>query len=95
MATHITQIDDVQNQRTVLRIDGEMHRDDAEVLEKIAGQIRSDSNTTIVIDLAELDLMDSDAAPILRRLRDRDGFHLEGIEAFVQTAVNESERVKN
>jgi anti-anti-sigma regulatory factor len=94
MATHITQIDDIANNRTVLRIDGEMRLDDALLLEKITAEIARNSDAELVIDLAELDLLDSDAAPVLKRLQDRNACRIEGVELFVQAAVNESERVR-
>ena len=94
MATHITQIDDQPNSRTTLRVDGEMRSEDAELLEKIASQILSESATIVVIDLAELDLMDSDAAMVLKRMQQQEGILLDGIEMFVQSAVNETERIR-
>jgi anti-anti-sigma regulatory factor len=45
----------------------------------------------VIIDLAELDFMDSEAASVLKAMKSR-GFVLEGIEIFLQTVVNESER---
>jgi anti-anti-sigma factor len=91
MPTHITQIDDVQNKRTILRVEGEMTLEDARLLEKIAAQLWESSESPVVIDLAELDFMDSDAAPVLKAMKSR-GFVLEGIEIFLQAVVNESER---
>ncbi len=95
MATHITQIDDPSNNRSILRVDGEMMREDAELLEKIASQIGAESETIVVIDLAELDLMDSDAAVVLKRMQEQERIFLEGIEMFVQAAVNETERIRH
>jgi anti-anti-sigma factor len=94
MPTHITQIDDTENHRTVLRVDGEMTLEDARLLEKIATQLCDSSESQVIIDLAELDFMDSDAAPTLKSMKAR-GFVLEGIEIFLQTVVNESERKRD
>ena len=91
MATHITQIDD-GGERTILRIEGEMMFDDAILLEKIALGISTELGTEITLDLAELDFLDSEAAPVLRRLRDKYRFRIEGMETFLQTAVNSVER---
>ncbi len=92
MATHITQIDDNEHQRTVLRVEGEMRLDDALLLERIAADIQTDQDTCVTIDLADLDLLDSEAAPILRRLDNRIGIRIEGVETFLQTAVNAAEK---
>jgi anti-anti-sigma factor len=91
MPTQITQIDDIENQRTVLRIEGEMTIEDARVLEKIAAQLKDSSEFPVVIDLAELDFMDSEAASVLKSMQSG-GYRLDGVEIFLQTVVNESER---
>ena len=91
MPTQITQIDDNENRRTVLRIEGEMTIEDARLLEKIAAQLRDSSEFPVVIDLAELDFMDSEAASVLKSMQ-LDGYRLDGVEIFLQTVVNESER---
>ena len=92
MATHITQIDDNEHQRTVLRVEGEMRLDDALLLERIASDLQIDRDTSVTIDLADLDLLDSDAAAVLRRLDSRVGMRIEGVETFLQTAVNVAEK---
>ena len=90
MATQINQID--EGGKTILRVDGELHYDDAILLERIANGIHSDTGNHITIDLADLDLLDSDAAPILKRMADFEGFAIEGVEIFLQSVVNEAER---
>ncbi|HTH37731.1 MAG TPA: hypothetical protein VL572_07185 [Pyrinomonadaceae bacterium] len=92
MPTHITQIDDNEHQRTVLRVEGEMMLDDALLLERIASDIQTDLDTCVTIDLAELDLLDSEAAAVLRRMDQRVGFRIEGMETFLQSAVNAAEK---
>ena len=92
MATQITQIDLPDRHRTILRVEGDMLHDDAILLEKIATCISTESNNQIVIDLADLDFLDSEAASILKRLEDLDGFEIEGVEIFLQSAVDMAER---
>jgi len=92
MATQINQHDDSVLGRTRLHVEGELLGDDARLLERIGLEIRGETGNTIVIDLADLDFMDSEAAPILRRLDHLDGFSIEGMEIFLQTVVNEVER---
>ena len=92
MATQIKQIDDTQNRKTTLRVSGEMFYEDAVLLERIAVGIRSQTANDVTIDLADLDFLDSDAAPILKRLVNLDGFAIDGIEIFLQTVVNDVER---
>ena len=92
MATQINQVDHAETRLTVLQVEGEMFHEDAVLLERIAVEIRSETGNKIAIDLADLDFLDSDAAPILRRLDELDGFAIEGIEIFLQTAVDNVER---
>lgn len=92
MATQIEQIDDAVHLRTTLRVEGEMLGDDARLLESICLEIRAVSGHNVVIDLADLDLLDSEAAPVLRRLDSLDGFSIQGMEIFLQTIVKEVER---
>ena len=76
----------------MLRIEGEMFQEDAKLLERIAMNIRSNIGNKVVIDLADLDFLDSDAASTLRHLADLEGVAIEGIEIFLQAAVNSAER---
>jgi anti-anti-sigma regulatory factor len=92
MATKITQIEDSERGRTVLRVEGELFHADAILLEKIALEMRSELNQKITIDLADLDLMDSDSAPILKRITEEHGFEIEGIAYFLQKVVDETEK---
>ncbi|MBK9152877.1 MAG: hypothetical protein IPM25_01380 [Chloracidobacterium sp.] len=92
MPTHITQIEDTEHQRTVLRVEGEMMLDDALLLERIASDIQTDLDTYVTIDLSDLDLLDSESAAVLRRLDSRLGFRIEGIETFLQKAVSAAEK---
>lgn len=92
MATQINQIDDNERGTTTLRIEGELLGEDARLLERIGASIRSETGNHIVIDVADLDFLDSEAAPILRHLEGLDGFSIQGMEIFLQTIINEVER---
>lgn len=92
MPTNIQQIDDLDRGKTVLRVEGEMLLDDALLLERIALGLESELGTRVLIDLADLNYFDSDAASILKRLDDRYGIEIAGMEIFLQTMVNSAER---
>ena len=92
MATQITQVDLPDRNRTILRVEGDMLFEDATLIEKIAASIRAESGNQIVIDLADLDFIDSEAASVLKRLEDLGGFEIEGVEIFLQSAVDMAER---
>jgi anti-anti-sigma factor len=92
MPTHIKQIDDTENSRTVLRVEGEMTAEDALLLERIATGIQTETQTRVTVDLADLDFLDSESAAVLRRLDQQTGISIEGVETFLQTAVNVAEK---
>ena len=92
MPTSITQVEDPERQKTMLRVEGTMMRDDAILLEKIALSMREELGKNITLDLADLDFLDSESAPIIKRMEREHGFELEGLEIFLQKAVAESER---
>lgn len=94
MPTNITQIEDTERGKTILRVEGEMFLDDALLLEKIALQMRDDGVKKLTLDLADLDFLDSDSAPVLKRLEREHNFEIEGMELFLQTIVNEAEHKK-
>ena len=92
MATQITQIDKPERNRTILRVEGDMLSEDARLIERIAVSAAIDTGHRISIDLADLSFMDSDAASVLRQMIERDGVEIEGIELFLQAAVDMAER---
>ncbi|HEX8636647.1 MAG TPA: hypothetical protein VF692_01190 [Pyrinomonadaceae bacterium] len=94
MATQMTEIEDLERGKTILRVEGEMTLDDAVLLEKIALAMRAESGKNLTLDFADLDFLDSESAPIIKRLEREHGFEIEGIEFFLQSIVNEAEKRK-
>jgi len=92
MPTHIIQMDDPDGGRTVLRVEGQLMRDDAVLLDRIAQDVSNSSPLKVSIDLADLDFIDSEAASILKGLESVHGFELTGVEILLQNAINEVER---
>ncbi|REJ78814.1 MAG: hypothetical protein DWQ47_05055 [Acidobacteria bacterium] len=91
MPTSITQFDDRERNKIVLRVEGELKLDDALLLERIALDLRDEHEKNLTLDLADLDLLDSESAPILKRLERQHGFEIEGLQFFLQKMVEEAE----
>jgi hypothetical protein len=91
MPTTLTQLEDTERGKTILRVEGSLTYDDAILLEKIALDLRSQMDRNLTIDLADLYFLDSDSAPIIKRIEREHGFEIEGIEVFLQNAVSEAE----
>ena len=92
MPTQITQVDDAHRGITIFRVDGDMYKEDAELLGRIARESQEESGNAITIDLADLDFLDSESAPILMRLERDHDFEIVGTEIFLQSVVNAAER---
>lgn len=92
MPTQITQIDNSAQGLTTLRVEGDMLVEDARILETIGVRVRAETGNRIMIDLADLAFLDSESAPLLRRLNERDGFEIQGVEIFLQSLINQAER---
>jgi Anti-anti-sigma regulatory factor (antagonist of anti-sigma factor) len=92
MPTNIIQTVSDEDGSVTLRVEGDMLLDDATLLEKIALGMRGDNFREVVIDLADLDFLDSESAPVLKRLAKEHGFKIEGIEIFLQSAIDSAER---
>ncbi|MGI8494008.1 MAG: hypothetical protein ACR2L1_01685 [Pyrinomonadaceae bacterium] len=93
MPTNITQVEDPERNKTLLRVEGEMFLDDAVLLEKIALGMREEIGRNITLDLSDLDFMDSESAPILKRMERDHHFEIEGVEFFLQKVVTETEKI--
>ena len=91
MPTTLTQLEDTERGKTILRVEGSLTYEDAILLEKIALDLRSQMDRNLTIDLADLYFLDSDSAPIIKRIEREHGFEIEGIEVFLQNAISEAE----
>lgn len=95
MPTTLTELQDEDRGKTILRIEGQLMAEDAVLLEKIALDLRTSRGRNITLDLADLDFLDSESAPVLKRLETQHGFEIEGMEFFLQTIVNDAEKNDN
>jgi anti-anti-sigma regulatory factor len=92
MPTNITQTISEEG-RVVLSVEGDMMLEDALLLEKIAIQMRADEGGDVSVDVADLDFLDSESATVLKRLKLEHGISIEGIEIFLQSAIDSAERM--
>lgn len=92
MPTQITQVRDEKRGSTRLKVEGELLRDDASLIKNLVVDLLETPDEDIIIDLADLDYLDSEAGHILRNLVSLNRVTLEGLEIFLQTAVNDVER---
>lgn len=91
MPTEIIQLEDLERNKTVLRVKGELLLADANLLKKIALEMREETGKTMAIDLADLDFMDSESASVIVELENEHAFEIEGLQFFLQKIVEEAE----
>jgi len=91
MPTTVTQVEDVERGKMILHVEGSLTYEDAILLEKIALGMRADLNRNLTLDLADLHFLDSESAPIIRRLENEHGFEIEGLQIFLQNVVEETD----
>ena len=92
MPTQITQIEDTERGKTILRVEGSMTLEDALLLEKIALDMRGEIGKNLTLDFADLNFLDSESAPILKCLEDEHHFEIEGLMIFLQKIIKETEK---
>ena len=76
----------------MLSVEGDLLLEDALLLERIAGSIVDERDKDVLIDLADLDFLDSDSAAVLKRLTESGRIEINGIEIFLQSAIDLAER---
>ena len=88
MPTRITQIEGREEQAVVLRVEGELFRRDAEIVERACTDLRERLPASeITLDLADLTFFDSESASVLCRVRSVLQVKLDGLQLSVQRAV--------
>ena len=76
---------------TVLKVEGCLYVGDAELLEKICRDIRSETGHDLTLDLADLSFLDSESASVLCRLKREQGVALEGLHLFIAKVIELTE----
>lgn len=90
MPTQITQSE--SEGRVFFRVEGDLLVEDALLLEKIVIETQTESDRDITVDFADLAFLDSESATILKRLAGYPSIELQGMEIFLQSAIDQAER---
>ena len=94
MTTRITQVEDGEGGRAVLRVEGSLGVAEVEVLEKVCADLRAQSGRDVLLDLAGLSFLDSESASVLARLRREQNVALDGVHFFIQQVIDLAERAE-
>ena len=95
MPTRITELGDERQGGVVLRVEGTLVREDAELLERVCADLRRERpGVGVTLDLADLTFLDSESASVLSRMRRQQEVTLDGVQFFVQRVVELADRVE-
>jgi anti-anti-sigma regulatory factor len=88
MALRISQVDDGRWQ-TTLKIEGDFHFADAQMLENLCRDLQK--KETLIIDLAGITFLDEKSARALRRLKSQPNIRLTGLRLFTEKMLEQAE----
>ena len=80
-----------QKGETVLKVQGSLYLQDAELLEKICRNLTEQTGRRLVLDLADLSFLDSESASVLCRLKREQQVVLEGLHLFIAKVIELTE----
>src|SRR3712207_1657261 len=93
MPTRITQLGEGGEEGIVLRVEGKLICEDAELLERVCADIRREEPTSkFTLDLGDLTYLDSEGASVLCRIKRQQKISLEGLQVFVQRVIDLAEK---
>ena len=76
---------------TLLKVEGSLYLEDAELLEKICRDIGEETGHHLTLDLADLSFLDSESASVLCRLKREQNVALEGLHLFIAKVIELTE----
>ena len=76
---------------TILKVEGCLYLQDAELLEKICRDIRNETGHDLRLDLADLSFLDSESASVLCRLKREQDVTLDGLHLFIAKVIELTE----
>jgi anti-anti-sigma factor len=71
----------------VLKVEGSLYLQDAELLEQICRDIGNQTGRNLILDLKDLSFLDSESASVLCRLRRQQHVTLEGVHLFIAKVI--------
>ncbi|HEU4509719.1 MAG TPA: hypothetical protein VFR78_15870 [Pyrinomonadaceae bacterium] len=76
---------------TLLKVEGSLYLEDAELLEKICRDIGEETGHRLTLDLADLCFLDSESASVLCRLKREQNVTLDGLHLFIAKVIELTE----
>ena len=76
---------------TVFTVEGTLHLQDAELLEKICRDVSDQTKRPVTLELDGLSYLDSDSAAVLCRMKREQNVSLKGLHLFIEKVVELTE----
>jgi len=76
---------------TVFTVEGTLHLEDAELLEKICRDVSDQTKRPVTLELDGLSYLDSDSAAVLCRMKREQNVSLKGLHLFIEKVVELTE----
>jgi anti-anti-sigma factor len=93
MTTRITQLEGrVAGGKALLRVEGTLGLADAELLERVCSDLKSQTGAHVTVDLTDISFLDSEGASVLARIRREQEVNFEGVHFFLQQVIDIAER---
>ena len=92
MAYRITQFEDVESGKLVLRLEGSFNSEGGQKVEQIYNDAQKRFGKNITIDLSEVTFLDESSSAMLCRLKNHQGLSLVGCYLFIKEVIDQSEK---
>jgi anti-anti-sigma regulatory factor len=94
MTVRISQINEQKSGRTIFRVEGALHKKDAELLECLCCSLDQHAERSLIIDLSRITFLDGDSASVLCRLKAQQGIAFTGVHLFTRQMIESQEKQK-
>ena len=74
-------------QPTIMKVEGALHIQDAELLERICHEVSEQTGQTVVIELSNICFIDSASAAVLCRMKSEQGVTFQGLHLFIKKVL--------
>ena len=74
-------------QPTTMKVEGALHRQDAELLERICREVSEQTGQAVVVELSDICFIDSVSAAILCRMKSEQGVVFKGLNLFIKKVL--------
>ena len=91
MAYRITQSEDVESGKLVLRLEGSFNSEGGQKIEQICNDAQKKFGKNIMIDVSGITFLDESSSAILCRLKNQQGLSLIGCHLFTKKVIDQSE----